>query len=234
MSNRYLPLVVCASLLSACAATGGDAPASEDTARAKADDEPEAEEPPPAKLSINVAIASVQMIQDCPDPPEPSPAAGAPASQPEPMPPAADQERAPAQGAARKAGPGGGSFAQPCDQSTVQLTIKVEGETPQTMRIAAIRLLDSNGKSVGELSSRKPTAWVDQGYAPWDQTLTPGAELKASYKLGLPDWSAVETAIGGTSFGPMFKLEVDVEIGGELTTVQSPEFPREQPHVIVT
>ncbi|KIG14642.1 hypothetical protein DB30_06521 [Enhygromyxa salina] len=228
--------MLCVSLVSACAATDTPNPSDKTKAdSAKSSGEVgDGGEQAPAKLAVKLAVASVQVIQDCPDPPEPAPSGAAHDSPPptEPMPaqPPAAGARADPGAAARKAGPG---FQQPCTQSTMQLTLAVDGDAPQTVRIAAVRLLDKQGKVVGTLGSRKPSAWVDQGYAPWDETVGKG-EVKASYKLSLPDWNAVDTAIGQSSFGYMFKLEVDVEIAGEIHTVQSPEFPREEPHVIVT
>jgi hypothetical protein len=102
-----------------------------------------------------------------------------------------------------------------------------------TIEIEAVRIL-SAGKPVGELKTRKPMIWTDSAYQPWDQTVAPGAPTKASYKLSMPSWSEVEKAIGESSYGHMFTLELDIAVDGEIRTVSSPEFPREQPHVIVT
>src|SRR5690606_20422206 len=101
------------------------------------------------------------------------------------------------------------------------------------VELRAVRLL-SDGEQVGTLASRLPTRFVDNSYVTWDGQLEPGATAKVSYKLGMPDWSAVEDAIDGPSFKHMFTLEVDVVVAGELQTLQSSPFPREQPHVIVT
>ena len=61
-----------------------------------------------------------------------------------------------------------------------------------------------------------------------------GESIMASYRLAMPDWSAVDKAIGGSSYDHAFVLEVDVEIDGVATTVRSPQFNRERPHVIAT
>jgi hypothetical protein len=245
MSKPWLTPLLCVSLLSASAcAAAGDGDASDPKQEAKDDSgvktsgeadgaEPTPPEPAPPKLSVKLAIASVQMIEDCPDPPEPTGSAGGVEESltPPPMPAQEPPGRQPP--AHHRQAPGFAPMQQPCTQSTMQLTASVDGDEPQPVRIAAIRLLDKQGKPVGELSSRKPTNFVDQAYAPWDETAG-NAEIKASYKLSVPDWSAVEQATGESSLGYMFKLEVDVEIGGELHTVQSPEFTHELPHVIVT
>ncbi|WP_106393479.1 hypothetical protein [Enhygromyxa salina] len=248
--------MLCLALVSACAATErdaktGDADKSEVETAAKAE---AGDEEPPPPVSAKIAISSVQMIQDCPDPPAPSPGApspgapspGAPSPQaPAPTEPLADESMAkPAampprvdEGSGARFAPGDApGFVQPCDQSNMQLTIEIAGASGQTavpVAVKAVRLL-SKGRQVGELKSRKPSAWSEERYQPWDEQLSPGEALKASYKLGLPDWTAVEQAIGESSFGHMFTIEVDVEVDGRVETVVSPEFPREEPHVIVT
>ena len=220
------------ALVSACTAGGGEAekPDTKPVAESAAPEPPPRPEPEP-EPTTKISVASVQMIQDCPDP-EPAPeSADVPAS----------AERAPAQPGAtartepykRGRAPVGKSFRQPCDQSTVQLALETDGDAPVAVEIKAVRIL-SQGKEVGQIQTRKPTIWTDNSYQPWDQTVAPGAPTKASYKLSMPKWSEVETAIGESSFGHMFTLEIDIAVDGQIQTVSSPEFPREEPHVIVT
>jgi|GEM_PF-3095129 len=231
---RALAPLFSLALLSACATSGESsdgAKTGKDTGKDAGKDTGKDTSDTP-EVTTKVAISAVQMIQDCPDEPDPEPPAGsvtadsiAPAS---PEPPA--KGTSPGVVANRRIA-GGGDFVQPCDQSTMQLTL--ESSAGGAVEVKAIRLL-SDGKQVGELTSRKPTAWTDDAYSAWAQTLEAGEPTRASYKLSLPDWGAVEKAIEGESFGRMFTLEVDIEIDGELETMTSPEFPREQPHVIVT
>lgn len=223
------------AIASACTAAGGEAEKPDNQPKVDSGTPEQPETPPVAATTTKITVASVQMIQDCPDPePEPAPADAPSAERAAPMP------AQPAPGAVARSQPHqagdvapGDSFRQPCDQSTVQLALETDGDAPVTVEIKAVRIL-SKGKAVGELASRKPTLWRDNGYQPWDQTVAPGTPVKASYKLSMPSWSEVEQAIGTSSFGHMFTLEIDVAVDGQLQTVSSPEFPREEPHVIVT
>lgn len=237
MSHRPLVPVACLALALACTTSStadGDAGTKDQTKEPKTSvDEPK---PEPEQPAAKIAVSSVQVIQDCPDPPEPiEPGAAEPSA----TAPVMDEEAAPSQprrisAGASIDGSGPSSFTQPCTQSTMQLALESARDDAVAVEIKQVRLL-SKGKQVGELEPRKPSAWSDDGsYQPWDQTLAPDAPVKASYKLSLPDWSAVEKAIGESSFGHMFTLEVDVEVDGRVETVASPEFPREEPHVIVT
>lgn len=246
MSKRWLitPLALSLLLTAACASTGGSDSGKDSAADGKADDGDT-----PEQVASSIKIASVQLIEDCPDPTpppaEPAPDIAEPSakSQAKPMPPAKPQEPPSAGAPARPmdmedvaAGDSefAGGYPDFCTQSTIQLELATEGDKAADVTIKAIRLLAKDGKPVGELAARLPTAWDENGYSPWDQALEPGEPVKASYKLSAPDWSAVEKSIGENSFGYMFRLEVDVEIGGVTQTVQSPEVPREEPEVIVT
>lgn len=164
------------------------------------------------------SIASVQLIQDCPDP---------------------KMERVKADRAdepmvKRKRKAGSGPMHQPCTQSTVQLAFTGQGPKSATVKLKEVRLLTAEGKPLGTLASRMPSIWKDSGYEAWDGVLAPDSDHKASYKLSLPDWSAVETTLGVSSFGAMYTLEVDVDIEGTVTTIKSPQFERGRPQIIKT
>src|SRR5690606_1451875 len=98
--------------------------------------------------AATVSISSVQMISDCPDREDASAAAAA-------MQPPADMERA---------AEGFGSFEQPCTQSTMQLSLRNESTAPLTFKVQAVRLLSASGVQVATLDSRRPSAWVIDGY----------------------------------------------------------------------
>ena len=53
-------------------------------------------------------------------------------------------------------------------------------------------------------------------------------------RKAMPNWSEVEKAIGETSFGHMFTLELEVSVDGKVQTIRSPQFLREEPMVIST
>lgn len=210
-----------------------------------------ADPPPTPTVRVEVKVASVQLVQDCVDPPTDA-AAEAKLVQAEPTaapldnqvaaampaPDGAVQPQRVAAGAALLAdGPGG--WSPPCTQSTVQLSVANVGETTGKLHVAAVRLFDARtNKELGKLSARKPSQWNAVGtYQPWDEVVTGGATVKVGYRLGEPDWAAVD-AIVGTDTNPYVRpyvLELDIAVeGGGLQTVRSPEFVREPIHVIVT
>ncbi len=180
----------------------------------KPEDPPPVEEP--AELEIRVALSSVQLHQDCPDPkPEPEavddevakPSSMMPAK---PTSPAATPKPAKRR---RSATPGFAPSRRACTQSTMQLSFTSEAEGVVTVAVKEARLLSAENKKVlGTLGTRGPTFWDDtDGYKAWDEALPKGA-LKASYKLGGPDWNAVEKSLDGvSSYGQMYVLEVDVD-----------------------
>lgn len=202
---------------------------------------------PPKPEPVTVAVASVQLIQDCPDPAaEATPAAGdvpaaaaaADAIPAQPAPGAAQQASARmAPGAAGKMAPGG-TWTPPCTQSTMQLALRNPGKQDATLRVEAVRLVDLGSKKVlGPVAVRKPSVWSADGtYRAWDEKVPVGVDLKIGYRLGEPDWAQVEKALGwGVNLYALpFVLEVDVSIDGTRQTVRSPEFVREQVHMIAT
>lgn len=213
------------------------------------------EQPPePAKVphaELKLAIASVTMQQDCPDPPEPVAApvapivpadpAAAPAQAPQPKRGSMQQgdQESPMLGATLdRRNPGSGPWQQPCTQSSMQLSLTNTGDAPGKLEIKAVRLLDNTTKKpLGTLTSRRPSLWIDTStaYQPWDEQTLPGATLKVSYSLGEPDWTAVGTNLGHTNFytAPLL-LEVDIAVDGTVQTLRSPEFMRQEVHLIVT
>jgi len=223
-------------MLGACA-THSDDPAQ--TAKVPPTDtaKPDTPKPDVAKPAVlaTMSIASVQMIQDCPDPPPPAKPAAQPSG-------SATQAEPPAEisaGArARSPGDSEGNFApmeQPCTQSMMQIAFTGHGPDPAPVVIKQVRLLSTKDIALGTLKTRGAAIFAEGRYKPWDETLAANADVKASYKLSLPDWSEVEKRAEGLSrYGAMYVLEVDVTVGGVLQTVRSPEFTREEPHVIVT
>lgn len=217
----------------------------EGTDTSKGDPKPpttEPDKPEPAKVVSKASIASVTMIEDCPQhdpPPPPADEEVAPAAPAKPA-------EAPAQ-AARRAPPsadisagdsidGRGIPSDMCTQSTMQLAFSADGKTPGKVAIKTIRVLDPKSeKPLGNVTARVPTTWTKAGnYEAWDEIVPAGEETKASYRISVPDWTKVEKELGGGSFGASFILEVDLEVDGVSQTIRSPQFPREEPHVVVT
>jgi hypothetical protein len=184
-----------------------------------------------AKPKLLATIASVQLIQDCPDP-EPA-AVNNETAKPSAAMPLRDESMA--RGASAD---GTGSFRQPCTQSTMQLALKHDASEAQRVEVVAVRLMRAGKDGVlGTLPARKPSKWNESGtYDAWDERVPVGSELKVSYRLGEPDWTKVQEKLGDGEdpYGQRYILEVDLKMGGTTTTVRSPEFAREFPHVVVT
>ncbi len=179
-------------------------------------------EPEPPAVNVKVSVASVQLQEDCPS------AA--------PQKPAMQEKRAAgdaAAGAVMDSSERG--FAAMCTQSRVQLSIESDDEQTHSFAIRAVRLKKAEGADVlGTMSAREPTLWEDSKYKPWDESVAAGASMKVGYALGDPDWAKVEKALGGSSWGPMYIVEIDVEIDGRMQTVVSPKVPRDEPINVVT
>jgi hypothetical protein len=119
----------------------------------------------------------------------------------------------------------------------MQMSFESLVDADHAVAISAVRLVrPDTGATLATLDPRDPTAWsTDGSYTTWDEALGAKQTVKASYKLGLPDWSKVEAGLDGKpSTGHMFVIEVDLSIAGKAMTARSPEFTRERPHVIVT
>lgn len=206
---------------------------------------PVKETPVAPQIALRGAIASVSLIQNCSDdePHQPPPPASSSAKDEamqrpaaEPMPPAAGAQLI-APGSSAKPGVGGPSFRQPCTQSFMQLNLAHDAKESQKIEIAAVRLTAAGtGAKLEGVPFRGPTHWDEAGrYVAWDQTIPAAKEIKASYKLGDVDWSAVGKAVGNDdTYTPRYVLEVDVVIAGRTITLRSNEFQREHAHVIVT
>jgi len=236
-----LPVVPSRWLFSAALALAlGSACASHDSATGKPEAAP--------RIQLRASIAAVQLIQDCPDR-DPAPAQET--AKPAAMEPPKDEAASASQpisaggtlhGAAARAVPGdsldGGGFQQPCTQSTMQLSLAHDDDAAQRIEVVEVRLLKAGGtEALGKLAARKPSRWNDTGvYDAWDERVPVGGEIKVSYRLGEPDWSKVQETLGAGNdpYSQRWILEVDLKMDGQITTIRSPEFTREHPHVIVT
>jgi hypothetical protein len=190
--------------------------------------------PSTPQIAVRGAIASVSMIQNCSDDepysPPPPPAAIEQS-------PAAAMPQGISAGASAKPGGGGPGFRQPCTQSSMQINLAHDAREAQTIEVRAVRLTAAGtGAQLGSVPFRAPTRWDEAGrYVAWDQSVPAAQEIKASYKLGEPDWSAIGKAVGNDdTYAPRYVLEVDVALGDRIITLRSNEFQREHPHVIVT
>lgn len=120
----------------------------------------------------------------------------------------------------------GGDCSLPCQQTSMQMSFGSDGPTQAVaVKILEVRLFaKETGELVDKLSARAPSRWVDDdgSYQSWDEQLPPNADTKAKYDLGAPDWAEIDHTPN-----TLFYIEVDVEIDGTVTTVESDELSRE-------
>lgn len=207
--------------------------------------------PPEPRAEIRASIASVQLIQDCPDPPGEAALSNAPAGPYTPPPPAAAaapmpamEERAasadipqPGSPAAARMRPDS-NWSPPCTQSTMQIFLPNTGEAAGQVRVLSVRLVDATTKrDLGAIVPRKPHQWQPQGaYQPWNEQVAAKTNVNATYRLAEPDWSQATVTLGGPTdlYSRPFLLEVQVSVDGVAQTIRSPEFVRQQVHIVVT
>jgi hypothetical protein len=173
----------------------------------------------PAVTSAKVSIASVTMLEDCPDPEKDPPEAKASAE--------AEMED-------MVEGDSDRSYDPPCVQSTMQLAITGQGDGAAKLVVKEVRLLGPKGDALETIQTRMPTVWQEGGYASWDEMVPAKTDIKASYKLSPPNWNETEKKLGGSSYGPAFLLEADIEVGGVVQTMQSGQVVREPVEMIET
>ncbi len=101
--------------------------------------------------------------------------------------------------------------ARRCEQSSIQLAIaSPAGTQPAVVAVRSVELFAESGTSLGKLEARAPSLWSDtEGYAPWNQTITPAQDLSVSYALSAPDWTKVADRWNQT-----YTVKAVVSIGG--------------------
>lgn len=125
-----------------------------------------------------------------------------------------------------------------CQQSNVQIAFNAgAGSKAAAVRIIKVELVDSvTGNVVDTLTASKPQVWNGSTYSAWDQNVTPGGDLKASYDLTAPKWSTIDssTTAGGTtadgkgtsSWSKAYKLHVTLTIDGIEIILESTDLNR--------
>jgi hypothetical protein len=100
-----------------------------------------------------------------------------------------------------------------------------EATAPATVAITKVLLVDAKtGETVQTLEASAPSVWNGRSYEPWNEKVTPGGDLRASYTLSAPSWS-------GSSYSVQYKLRVTLRIDGDELTIESRELQRE-PEVV--
>ncbi len=127
-----------------------------------------------------------------------------------------------------------------CQQTNVQIAFSAgAGTAGAAIQIVKVELMDSaSGTLVDTLTSSKPQVWNGSAYASWNQIVTPGGDLKASYDLSSPSWSKIDGSGAGTtrlsgsgSYSRSFKLHVTLLIDGVQIILESTDLNR-QPQAV--
>lgn len=115
--------------------------------------------------------------------------------------------------------------------ANVQLAF-LAGEASGTasVEVVSVTLVDAtSGSVVDTLEPSSPQVWNGSGYVPWNQRITPGGDLRASYQLTAPKWSTIEQGGAGTrtSYSRTFKMRVTLRVDGVDVLLQSTDLNRE-------
>lgn len=140
----------------------------------------------------------------------------------ETTPPENDQKvRAKIAAASLGSGGFGGSGA-----ANVQLAFVSEATAPASVSVVKVVLVDqTNASAVQTLQASSPSVWNGSTYVSWNEKVTPGGDLRASYDLTTPDWSAIAT--GKNAYSITYKLRVTLSIDGAEVTIESDNLQRE-------
>lgn len=115
--------------------------------------------------------------------------------------------------------------------ANVQIAFIAEAATTgAAVEVVSVELLDAaTGSVVDTLTASAPQVWNGSSYSAWNQRVTPGGDLKASYQLTAPDWSTLDKggSAGRTSYSKAYKLRITLRIDGIDVLMQSGELNRE-------
>jgi hypothetical protein len=130
------------------------------------------------------------------------------------------------------AGPRGtGLCGGPCDFSSVQLAFASGSSgTAAHVQITQVALLDAaTGMDLQALTAYTPLVWNGTQYDPWDETVAPSSQIKASYTLSPPAWSTFDASF---SYSRQYKVRITIVIDGMAVTLESPALTR--PPILAT
>lgn len=116
--------------------------------------------------------------------------------------------------------------------SNVQIAFfATQASSPAAVEVTNVALLDGGtGAVLATLASSTPQIWNGAGYVAWNQKVTPGGDLKASYKLSSPNWSSIGgggSSYSSKSYSTPYKLRVTLRIDGTEVVLESAELYRE-------
>jgi len=116
--------------------------------------------------------------------------------------------------------------------ANVQLAFLAEAsDSSASVEVVSVTLVDATtGSVVDTLEASGPQVWDGNGYTPWNQRVTAGGDLKASYQLTAPAWSTIDQGEKGgrsSSYSRAFKLRITLRIDGVDVLMQSLSLNRE-------
>jgi hypothetical protein len=126
-----------------------------------------------------------------------------------------------------------GGFCSGYCESNLQLAfLAAAGGKGAAIEIVKAELLDgSSGEVVDTLAASRPRIWNGTAFVAWDQDVTPGGDLKASYEMTAPAWSKIEgpQPEGTSSLLRTFKLRLTLHLDGVEVVLQSSSLVRQGP-----
>jgi hypothetical protein len=134
---------------------------------------------------------------------------------------------APAEGTGQKqAGDSARGGCGGCRATNIQLsfTTSASGGAAK-VSVVSVSLIDAASNSeVAALTANGSQTWDATAgqYRAWDGTLTPSAEVKASYTLTSPEWSKLDP-----SYTKQYKLVITLNVDGTTLLIESEELNRE-------
>lgn len=127
---------------------------------------------------------------------------------------------------------GGGGFGGGSSANVQIAFVASDATSPASVAISKVVLLDmKSGQTLDTLEASSPGVWNGRAYETWNEKVTPGGDLRASYNLSTPDWSTIDSSAkrtaGTSSYSTPYKLRVTLLIDGTEITIESDELQRE-------
>lgn len=107
--------------------------------------------------------------------------------------------------------------------ASVQLAfVASAGSEAAAVQVQSVSLEDAaTGAALETLTTSEPSVWNGTSYEDWNERVTPGGDLKASYVLSAPKSQA------GRAYSKPFRVRMTLLIGGEPIVIVSDEVQRE-------
>lgn len=103
-----------------------------------------------------------------------------------------------------------------------------EAKAAASVQVKGVVLLDAASREeIATLTATAPTVWNGSAYVPWNEQVTPGGDLKASYTLSVPSWGERSA----DSYATPYRLRVTLLVDGAELVLESEDVQREAPMV---